>query len=103
MANPEQKSVFLILYKKGKKRMTKGYFTEKSTEFFKMISLNNNKAWFEEHKKEYQDYLKTPLKELSEDLTPIMLDIDADFISQISRINKDIRFSKDKKPYKTAL
>jgi uncharacterized protein (TIGR02453 family) len=82
-------------------------FSQESIEFLKDISSNNNKIWFEDHKDLYQKHLLNPFKALVNDLTPTMLEIDNLFETRpainktISRIYRDIRFSKDKSPYKS--
>lgn len=82
-------------------------FTKKSVQFLKDLALNNNKEWFDEHREIYETELRDKMKELCIALTPQMLSIDESFEVRphrcISRINRDIRFSKDKTPYKTNL
>ncbi|OHD18005.1 MAG: hypothetical protein A2086_15725 [Spirochaetes bacterium GWD1_27_9] len=82
-------------------------FSTKTFDFLKNLGENNNKMWFEEHKDDYKEYLVKPLQELVVSLGGTMLEIDKDFVTipainkTISRINKDVRFSKDKSLYKT--
>jgi len=77
--------------------------------FFEELAANNHKAWFEAHRSEYEEYLLEPLKSLVTALADTMLAIDAELVTipgvdkTISRINRDIRFSADKSPYKTRL
>lgn len=77
--------------------------------FFEQLAANNNKAWFEAHRDEYEELLLEPLKELVTELADTMLDIDPALITlpavdrTISRIYRDTRFSRDKSPYKTCL
>jgi len=64
----------------------------------------NNKIWFDKNRSTYELYLKNPMRKLVNDLSLDLKNIDEDmFISEksIFRINRDIRFSKDKTPYKT--
>lgn len=78
---------------------------EKLTKFLKALSNNNNKGWFDAHKEEY-----TGLRKEFENLVrDVILGI-GEFDSKIKliepktamfRINRDVRFSKDKSPYKT--
>ena len=73
--------------------------------FLKDIKRNNNKEWFHAHKDRYQpareNFLEfitavlNQLKEFDSDLTAL------EPARCLFRINRDIRFSKDKKPYKT--
>ncbi|MBK8609210.1 MAG: DUF2461 domain-containing protein [Chitinophagaceae bacterium] len=73
--------------------------------FLKQLKNNNNKAWFEAHRKQYED-AKTNLYQLVEELIKAIGKFDAP-IGQLAvkdcvfRINRDIRFSKDKTPYKS--
>lgn len=81
------------------------YFTEAFNDFFKGLAPNNNKDWFHANKKQYERAVKKPFDKFLEDLIANIkqqylptLDIapkDAKF-----RINRDIRFAKDKTPYK---
>ena len=76
-------------------------------EFFKELRQNNHKEWFDQNRKRYEkvkaDYLNLAgnileeMKKVDESLD-ILSPKDCTF-----RINKDIRFSKDKTPYKTNL
>lgn len=82
------------------------YFTIKTIEFFVQIGLNNHKSWYLEHKNDYEEHILEPFKNLVLELSDTMLKIDPLFIVEpkvdktISRIYKDIRFSKDKLPYR---
>lgn len=84
-------------------------FSPSSLEFFEGLAANNNRAWFEAHRDEYEDYLMEPLRALVSDLAAPMLAIDPDLITvpavdkTISRIYRDTRFSRNKSPYKTRL
>jgi len=65
------------------------------TGFFLGLKLNNSKAYFESHRKQYEQDVKGPMVALLADLEP-------EFgAARISRPNRDIRFSADKSPYKT--
>lgn len=81
----------------------------KTIEFLMENRLCNSKAWFEEHRMEYQNVVLEPLKELSGRLGPAMLKIDDQLTTEpavgktISRIRRDTRFSKDKSLYRENL
>ncbi len=67
-------------------------------EFLKKLKKNNTRDWMQAHKKEYQaneKSLKKFYKEVENELNK------TDEISKVKifRINRDIRFSKDKTPY----
>lgn len=83
-------------------------FPAAAIQFLRTLRENNNKAWFELHKPDYQNELLKSLQALAAGLGPLMLNIDPDFEvapalnKTISRIYRDTRFSKDKSPYKTS-
>ncbi|HXD81398.1 MAG TPA: DUF2461 domain-containing protein [Candidatus Acidoferrum sp.] len=63
--------------------------------FFVGLQVNNSKAYFESHRKQYERDVKGPMVSLLADLEP-------EFgAARLSRPNRDIRFSADKSPYKT--
>lgn len=81
------------------------YFTTGYTNFFKGLAANNHKEWFHDHKKQYEQEVKAPFKAFIGDLIAAIqqrYDKELDILPQeaIFRINRDIRFSKDKTPYK---
>ncbi|MDU1905939.1 MAG: DUF2461 domain-containing protein [Dysgonomonas sp.] len=82
-------------------------FTPATIQFFKDLKENNYKEWFEEHRDIYEKELLQPFKELAATLTPAMHNIDPSFEMRphriLSRIYRDIRFSKNKEPYKTCM
>jgi len=73
--------------------------------FLKNLSKNNNKEWFDTHKKEYEIIKKEYLIWISE-LIKSISKFDPEYAgieakNCVFRINRDVRFSKDKSPYKT--
>lgn len=81
------------------------YFTPKFNTFFMGLAANNNKDWFAENKKLYEKEVKEAFAKFLTDLFQrIKEKYDPTFDLQVKdavfRINKDIRFSKDKSPYK---
>jgi uncharacterized protein (TIGR02453 family) len=76
-------------------------------EFLHQLKLNNSREWFLEHKKEYVELLLNPsqlfvasLGDRLKKLSPgIQYDLRTNGSGSILRINRDIRFSKDKNPY----
>lgn len=81
--------------------------TKEYTEFFKGLAANNNKEWFHEHKNDYENHAKKPFLALIEYLIPYLKELEP-FTSPnpkdaLFRINRDVRFSKDKTPYHTLL
>jgi uncharacterized protein (TIGR02453 family) len=73
--------------------------------FFKELSKNNSTAWFNENRKTYEKEVKKPFAELVEEMIRRIQkhepDVQIKASDAIMRINKDIRFSKDKTPYNT--
>ncbi len=80
-------------------------FTPATFDFLQNLAVNNNKAWFEAHRAEYEQYLLAPMKALVGELAGPLLAIDPELVTApgraISRIYRDTRFSRDKSPYKT--
>lgn len=88
---------------------TKSVFTSETFRFFRELGRNNRKAWMDENRERYQQTIVQPFRRLLEDLAPVVLRIDSRFDTSgrtgpnFSRINRDIRFAKDKTPYKTQM
>jgi len=84
-------------------------FTRKTLTFLMELKANNDKAWFQEHKTDYEEFVLGPLRDLVVDLGDFMLDIDPRFEitpvvnKTISRIYRDTRFSKDKSPFRSTV
>lgn len=80
------------------------YFSPKFFKFFDELQKNNNKEWFDKNRETYENEVKKPFRKLVEDVTEKLAkdlpEINRDASKAIFRINKDIRFSKDKSPYK---
>jgi len=80
------------------------YFTSAFFKFFDELEKNNNKEWFEKNRPRYENDVKAPFKKLVTDLNEKLLkdfpDLNREIHKNIFRINRDIRFSKDKSPYK---
>ncbi|MFK7948464.1 MAG: DUF2461 domain-containing protein [Saprospiraceae bacterium] len=81
------------------------YFTPDFLIFFQDLAANNNRDWFHANKKRYEKSVREPFKSFVQVLIDAASEYNAD-ISQIVpkqaifRIHRDIRFSKDKTPYK---
>ena len=76
-------------------------------QFLQELSENNNKPWFEANKKRYLE-AKAKMEQLAVELVAAIRSFD-DTIGPLSpkdctwRIYRDVRFSKDKRPYKTQM
>ncbi len=81
------------------------FFSEDFHAFFTELNKNNNKDWFDKNRKRYEKEVKNPFKKFVEHLISKVHSIDPNVNIEakdaIMRINRDIRFSKDKTPYKT--
>lgn len=81
------------------------YFTPAFLKFFKDLSKNNTTAWFNENRKTYEKEVKKPFADFVEEMIRRIQKLDPGVqiksSDAIMRINKDIRFSKDKTPYNT--
>ena len=81
-------------------------FTRETFQFFKDLSRHNRKEWMEVNRDRYQAAIVQPFRRLLEELAPTALELDSDFDTcgrtgtNFSRINRDIRFAKDKTLYK---
>lgn len=83
--------------------MFSGFSTD-TINYLKDLKKNNTKQWFEENRDKYREFLLSPMQELVYELGPLMLSIDPLLevrpTKSISRINRDVRFSNDKSPYR---
>jgi len=68
--------------------------------FFKKLSKNNNRDWFNEHKTEFKA-IESKVKEAYNHLGELMNQHDQIDKVKVFRIYRDVRFSKNKAPYKT--
>lgn len=82
-------------------------FTAESFEFFRELAENNHKAWFDQNRERYEQSVTGAFRSLLVTLEPFLLKLNPQFETSgktngnFSRINRDIRFSKDKRPYKS--
>ena len=80
------------------------YFDKRFLQFFEGLALDNSKVYFDEHRKAYEEAVREPFKELVADMIMRVREhepeMDIEPKDAIYRINRDIRFSKDKTPYK---
>lgn len=73
---------------------------QKTFDFFKSLGKNNNREWFNTHKDEFKS-LETDIKKFYNAVLENLRRHDDVDTLKIFRIYRDIRFSKDKTPYKT--
>ena len=83
------------------------YFDKDFISFFKELKENNHKEWFDENRKRYEKIVKEPFKVFVSDMIRFVSSQDPEVRVEpkdcIFRINRDIRFAKDKTPYKTGV
>ena len=80
-------------------------FTAKAFAFLKDIDAHQTREWFEVHKSIYEGELKGPMSALVNSLGLSLaarnIELACDPKRALFRIHRDVRFSKDKRPYKT--
>ena len=80
-------------------------FEPDALQFLADLAANNDRAWFKPRKTEYERLLKEPLEALcvalADRFEQLRLPMVADPKRSPFRIYRDVRFSKDKSPYKT--
>ncbi len=84
------------------------HFTPDLFEFLRDLRANNNREWFQANKGRYEQHVKEPLLQFIEDFRPRLQSISEHYVADsrtnggsMFRIYRDVRFSKDKSPYKT--
>ncbi len=84
-------------------------FTRATFQFFRDLARNNRKAWMDANRERYQQFVVQPFRRLLEEVSPTVLQLDSRFDTggrtgaNFSRINRDIRFAKDKTPYRAQM
>src|SRR5208337_1908902 len=87
----------------------KTVFSKETFQFFRELGENNRKAWMDENRERYKQTIVQPFRKLLEELSRPVLAMNNEFDvsgrtgANFSRINRDIRFAKDKTPYKTQM
>jgi len=85
------------------------YITPELFTFFRDLGNNNNRDWFQANKNRYEQNVREPLLQFISDFGVRLAEISPHYLvdarksgGSLFRINRDIRFSPDKTPYKTA-
>lgn len=84
-------------------------FPRECVTFLEGLSANNSKEWFDAHRTDYDTHVLAPARAfiaaMGERLREIAPNVVADgrVNQSLFRLNRDVRFSKDKSPYKTHL
>jgi uncharacterized protein (TIGR02453 family) len=75
--------------------------------FFRELKAHNERAWFEENKQRFKDSVQVPMGEFIAAMAPRLAKISRNFTADprpnggsMFRIYRDVRFSRDKRPYK---
>ena len=75
--------------------------------FFRELKANNNRPWFEENKERFKESVQAPMSAFIGAMAPRLKKITKNFVADprpnggsMFRIYRDVRFSKDKRPYK---
>jgi uncharacterized protein (TIGR02453 family) len=79
-------------------------FADPDRRFFRALARNPRREWFEAHRQEYQEGWLAPMKALMAELRErldAVLPRQPLAEAKVFRIHRDVRFSKDKSPYKT--
>ena len=73
--------------------------------FLRRLARHNAREWFERHRAVYETEVREPLRALVEEMDVRLARIAPELVGDprrsIFRIHRDVRFSKDKSPYKT--
>jgi len=79
-------------------------FPPEALQFFRGLARHNNREWFLPRKPLFEEKVKEPMRQLVDALNLAFHDFAPEYVTDpdkaIFRIYRDVRFSKDKKPYK---
>src|SRR6266404_1833021 len=88
--------------------MPSRYFSPRFFEFFEELERNNNRDWFLKNKSRYENDVRGPMLAFIAALAPQLKKISACYLADprpsggsMMRIYRNLRFSRDKTPYKT--
>lgn len=83
------------------------FFDARSMKFLRQLARNNEKAWFQAHRADYDSFVREPFERLLLALQPALEKISPQFFANparvggsLFRIHRDARYSHDKSPYK---
>jgi uncharacterized protein (TIGR02453 family) len=84
------------------------HFGPEHFRFLTELKRNNRRDWFEANKQRYEDQVREPARRFIVDIAPALRRLSPHFLADprpiggsLFRIYRDVRFSKDKSPYKT--
>jgi uncharacterized protein (TIGR02453 family) len=80
-------------------------FPREGVAFLRRLKRNNRREWFQSRREEYEEFVRLPMQALIASLQPhfraFAPEFDVNPKHSMFRIYRDVRFSKDKAPYKT--
>ena len=89
--------------------MPKAHFSPAFFKFFEELALNNNREWFQRNKHRYEFEVRDPMLAFIADLAPRLRAMSKYYVADprptggsMFRIYRNLRFSRDKTPYKTS-
>lgn len=86
-----------------------GGFINDTFSFLSDLARNNSKDWFEANRRRYEEHWRAPAIEFIEIISERMSELDPPLKAEprlngsLRRINRDVRFSRDKTPYNPSL
>lgn len=88
--------------------MARRYFTPHTMTFLRKLANNNERDWFERNKQIYEEVVRQPALQFITDMADDLAMLSPHFLAQpkkvggsLMRIYRDVRFARDKRPYKT--
>ena len=84
-------------------------FSPQTLDFLFLNKIHDDRQWFNERRDEYEALVLEPIRQLVVELTPVMKEIDSEFICEpkvtktISRIFRDTRYSVDKSIFRDSM
>jgi uncharacterized protein (TIGR02453 family) len=83
------------------------HFSNETMKFLRGLAKNNDREWFEARRAVYEAAVRAPMLAVVEEINAAMIAFAPDYVrpanKTVMRIYRDIRFSKNKQPYKTHL
>ena len=93
---------------KPRAKTSSAHFSPELFKFLRQLKKNNRREWFDKNKSRYLEQVRDPMLQFIEDYAPRLHSISPYLVADprpvggsMFRIYRDVRFSKDKTPYKT--
>lgn len=88
--------------------MANRFFSQASFDFLSKLDANNNRDWFDRHRQEYEDAVRSPALDFIAAMADDLAAISPHFLAtprkvggSLMRVYRDVRFGRDKRPFKT--